>query len=179
MSDGKGTSAFDSSSHPKSYTLQNHLETSRMDAMPVPSEADWGDYQDDLDQSYAHELFAGRTNEEMLPHFRSNVIERTSELRYMPEIPFRYYLQGFRDFVMAGEFEELGAADAANCFLGLVLEKLEKEPQSIQPVMSQLLPAVRHVAANQASFDANESIYGNFVEKLRRIEALSETLGHA
>ncbi len=82
---------------------------------------------------------------------------------------------------MAGEFEELGAADAANCFLGLVLEKLEKEPrQSIrEPVMSQLLPAVRHVAANQASFDANESIYGNFVEKLRRIEALSETLGHA
>ena len=30
--------------------------------------------------------FAGRKNQEMLPHFRSNVIERTDELRWMPEL---------------------------------------------------------------------------------------------
>ena len=146
--------------------------------MPVPTEADWGDYQADLDQSSAHELFAGRSNQEMIPYFHRNVIERADELRYTPEIPFRYYVLGFRDFVMAGEFEELEAANAANCFLGLVLEKLEKEPQAIQPVMPQLLPAVRHVAANQASFDANESFYGSFQEKLARIEALNEAFGH-
>ena len=32
--------------------------------MPVPTEAEWGNYQDDLDQNYAHKLFAGRTNQE-------------------------------------------------------------------------------------------------------------------
>jgi hypothetical protein len=72
-------------------------------AMPVPTEAEWGDYRADLDQSYAHKLFAGRTNQEMLPHFRRNVIERTDELRWMPESPFRYYMLGFRDFVMSDD----------------------------------------------------------------------------
>lgn len=71
--------------------------------MPVPTEADWGDYQADLDQNYAHGLFAGRTNEEMQPHFQRDVIERTDELRWMPEVPFRYYMLGFRDLVKAGK----------------------------------------------------------------------------
>jgi hypothetical protein len=93
----------------------------------VPTEAEWGDYQADLDQDYAHKLFAGRTNQEMLPRFRRNVIETTHDLPWMPEAPFRNYMLGFRDFVMAGEFEFLGASDAASCFLDLVQEKLEKE----------------------------------------------------
>jgi hypothetical protein len=147
--------------------------------MAVPTEAEWGEYQADLDQTYAHDLFAGHTNQEMLPHFRKNVIERTSELRWMPEVPFQYYVLGFRDFVMAGEFEELEASNAASCFLGLVLEKLEKQPRFILPVMSQLLPAIRHVAANQTSYHASESIYGSFREKLKHIESLYETFGHS
>ena len=112
--------------------------------MRVPTEADWGDYQADLDQTHAHKLFAGRTNQEMLPHFRSNVIERTDELRWMPEVPFRYYVLGFRDFVIAGEFDQLEASDAASCFLGLVLEKLERQPGYILPILPQLLPANQH-----------------------------------
>ena len=87
----------------------------------VPTEEDWGDYQSDLDQEWAHKLFAGHTNEEMQAHFRANVIERTDELRFMPEKPFRYYMIGFRDFLKAGNFEHLEASDAASCFLNLVL----------------------------------------------------------
>ena len=145
--------------------------------MPVPTEADWGNYQADLDQEYAHKMFAGRTNQEMLPYFRRNVIERTDELRWIPGVPFRYYMLGFRDFVMAGEFDPTGAPDAASCFLGLVLEKLEKQPKYILEIMPQLLPAVRHVAMNQSSFEATESIHGSFQEKLGRIESLYESHG--
>jgi hemerythrin-like domain-containing protein len=93
----------------------------------------------------------------------------------MPEAPFRYYMLGFRDFVMAGEFEFLGASDAASCFLDLVQEKLEKEPSYILPIIDQLLSAVRHIATNQTSFDASESIYGKFSEKGTNIEQLYET----
>jgi len=42
--------------------------------MSVPTEADWGDYQSDLD------LFAGHTNEEMQLHFYRCVIEYADEL---------------------------------------------------------------------------------------------------
>jgi hypothetical protein len=150
--------------------------------MDVPTEAEWGDYQNDLDQKHAHDLFVGHTNEEMLPHFRRNVIERTDELRWMPAAPFRYYMLGFRDFVMTGNFEPTWASDAASCFLGLILEKLQKQPERITLIMKELLPAIRYVAQNQASFYARENIYGSFQEKLDRIETLysefSEGQGH-
>lgn len=148
---------------------------SKENTIRVPTEAEWGDYEADLDQKYAHKMFAGRTNQEMLPHFRRNVIERASELQWMPVAPFRYYMLGFRDFVMAGEFDPTWAPDAASCFIGLVLRKLEKQPGYILAIIPQLLPAVRHVAMNQASYGATESIYGSFQEKLRRIEALSQS----
>ena len=142
--------------------------------MRVPTEAEWGDYQADLDQVYAHKRFAGRTNQEMVPHFRRNLIETTAQLRWMPPIPFRYYMLGFRDFVMAVEFEDLGASDAARCFLGLVLEKLEEQPNYILPIMPELLPALRHVAQNQSVFGAAKSIYGSFDDKLAQIESLCD-----
>jgi hypothetical protein len=34
------------------------------------------------------------------------------------------------------------------------------------------------MAMNQSMFEASESIYGSFQEKLKRIESLSEALGH-
>ena len=141
-------------------------------ALSVPTEKDWGDYKTDLDQKHAHSVFAGRTNQEMQPFFRRNPIEMTSELRWMPEVPFRYYMLGFRDFVMAKQFDFLDSADAASCFLGLVLEKLEKQSRHIVPIMPELLPAVEHLARNQAVFEAESSIYGDFLEKLSRIQAL-------
>jgi hypothetical protein len=140
--------------------------------LPVPTEADWGDYRADLDQASAHDRFAGRTNEEMLPHFSEHVIERTGELRWMPTVPFRYYMIGFRDFVMAREFKYDDGSDAASCFLNLVAEKLEAQPDHVLPIMRELLPAVRYVAENQALFEADESIYGSFRRKRERIEAL-------
>lgn len=130
--------------------LQNwFLKHAGENTMSVPREGDWGDhYQADLDQDYAHKLFAGRTNQEMLPHFHSNVIERTSELRWMPKVPLRCYVLGFRDFVMAGEFNHLKASDAASCFIRIVLEKLEK---------TELYPARHPPATSSCSARRNES----------------------
>ena len=141
--------------------------------MAVPTEKDWGDYQSDLDQESAHDLFAGRTNEEMQPHFRANVIEITDELRFMPEIPFRYYMIGFRDFLMSGDFKHLEGSDAASCFLRLVLQKLEENPHCISPIMPDLIGTVDHIAQNQSSFDADESIYGDFMQLAERIHELA------
>ena len=138
----------------------------------LPTEKDWGNYTSDLDQKHAHTVFAGRTNQEMQPFFRRNPVASTDELRWMPEVPFRYYMFGFRDFVMAKEFGFLDASDAASCFLGLVLEKLEKQPRHIVPLMPELLPAIEYVAQNQSLFEAEESIYGNFLERLARIQTL-------
>jgi hypothetical protein len=154
--------------------MKHSVKKSRKRIKPwsVPTEEDWGDYSSDLDQNHAHSVFGGRTNEEMQPFFRRNPLALTDDLRWMPDVPFRYYILGFRDFITAKQFDLLDGSDAASCFLGLVLEKLENHPRLIVPVMPELLPCVEYVAGNQGLFDADESIYGNFLEKLSRIQAL-------
>ena len=89
----------------------------------------------------------------------------------MPEIPFRYYMLGFRDCVMSGGFEPCRDADGASCFLHLVVEKLETQPRHIVPIMPEILSAVEYVTHNQTAFDAEESIYGSFLETLKQIQA--------
>jgi len=149
-------------------------KNTKHDAIPtsVPTEKDWGNYNADLDQRHAHSVFAGRTNNEMRAFSRRNVIEMTDGLRWMPEVPFRYYMLGFRDFVLARDFERLGAASATSCFLALVLEKLERQPPHIFRLMPELLPTAEFVARNQSLFEADEKIYGNFLEKLQKIKKL-------
>jgi len=44
----------------------------------------------DLDQEWAHRKFAGKSNDEMQQYFRNNLVETASDLRFMPEMPFRY-----------------------------------------------------------------------------------------
>jgi hypothetical protein len=90
----------------------------------------------------------------------------------MPQIPFRYYMLGFRDFVMRENLTDYKLLTRQVVLSALSLEKLEKQPGYILQIMPRLLPAVRHVAMNQASFEASESIYGSFPEMLRRIEGL-------
>ena len=66
----------------------------------------------------------------------------SSILRWMPQLPFRYYMFGFRDFVLSGDFEEFSRPDAASCFVRLVLNKLETKPQDIAggKICSQIDP---------------------------------------
>ena len=144
----------------------------RVKVSSVPTEQDWGDCKSDLDQKHAYSVFARRTNDEMQPFFRRNALALTDDLRWMPDVPFRYYILGFRDPVMARQFDLRGEASAASCFLELVLEKLEKQPRLVVPIMAELLPALEYVARKQSLFDAGESIYGNFLEKLFRIQTL-------
>lgn len=144
----------------------------------MPTEKDWGNYQADLDQEYSHRIFAGRTNEDMQAAFRDNVIERTSDLRWMPRVPFQYYMIGFRDFIKAGTFgHPCDAADGASCFIRLVLGTLEAQPDHILTIMPELLPVVEYVGNHQAEFEADEGIYGSFLEIYKQIQALYSALG--
>jgi len=149
--------------------MKNHA---RSKSLSVPTEKEWGDYNSDLDQNYAHRMFAGRTNLEAQALIRSSPIERIEDLRWMPAVPFRYYMMGLRDLLVANEFEGLDAPDAASSFLRLVIYKLEKQPHDIVSIMPELLPAVEYVALNQSLFKAKERIYGSFLELLTRIHSL-------
>jgi len=145
----------------------------------IPSEADWGNYQDDLDQDYAHQIFAGRDLHQVMSAFARSSIERAEDLRFMPPIPFQYYIFSFCDFVTSSEVftlnEGMDASDAASCFLNLIIYKLEHQKSDIQPVINEVMPFVEQVALNQSQYDADSDIYGDFKEKLLLIRRLLES----
>ena len=142
-----------------------------------PGLSEWGSESPDLDESYARRVFFGKSIEETFPLFERNVIERASELRFMPAPCFQYYMLAFRDYVLLhSTLNNDMAPDAASCFIGLTLEKLDRDPDAILPLIPEILPALRHLALHQNEYDADLDIYGDFKEKLAEIERLVETV---
>jgi hypothetical protein len=135
----------------------------------IPSEEDWDNYKEDLDATYAHNLFIGKSNEQMLPEYKGRVLARWEDIFSMPKKPFQYYIFGFREFVILQNFGFCESSDAASSFLNLILVKLEKQPDYILPVIEKLFPDIEFLANNQELYDADESIYGNFKDKLAAI----------
>lgn len=140
----------------------------------VPSEKDWDNYKDNLDSLYAHKMFFGKTNQEMQESFKLNVLGRVDELRWMPEKAFQYYMLGFRDYVMTEDFGFYDEADASCCFLELIIQKLEEQPNHIISILSELMEAAEYVGNNQSKYDADKDIYGSFKEKLHKIKQLKK-----
>jgi hypothetical protein len=146
--------------------------------MSIPTEADWGDWRSDLDQADAHESFAGKSSEEVLPLFRASLLWHTGALRFMPAVPFRYYMLAFKQYVLseAAVQDEVEAASAADCFVGLVESRLREDVASIAPIIEELRPAVEFVATNQSRYHAPVSIYGSFGARLERIDEMRRRL---
>jgi hypothetical protein len=150
--------------------------------LSVPTESDWGDYNSDLDQKWGHDHYAGKNHQQVAGRFRENPVEGAEDLRWMPEVPFRYYFLGFLDVVLSfeGDISDAlhcsEAPNAASCFLGLVEEKLKGNPSHILPIMPDILASIEHIAFYQANFDADPKIYGSFPERLLRIRSLLDAI---
>ncbi|MFZ6681757.1 hypothetical protein [Undibacterium sp. Tian12W] len=143
--------------------------------LQIPTEEDWGEYKNDLDQKYAHKMFFGKNLAEARLLFEGAVIERTGELRFMPVIPFQYYIGAYCQYVTSpAVLNNRNASDAASCFLRLVESKLRVDPDSISPLMKELMPAIEYLAKNQVLFDADVDIYGDFNEIFSEIERLEQ-----
>jgi hypothetical protein len=137
----------------------------------IPTEDDWGDWKDDLDQKHAHGVYYEQSNEQMQERFVAAPVEAAEELRFMPSIPFQYYMMGFRDSVLSGKHDDLEAANAASCFIRLVHTKLKNNRNHIIPIVGSLMPALEYVAENQEIFGADLDIFGDFDELLGEIKA--------
>jgi hypothetical protein len=141
--------------------------------MRVPDENDWGAGEaGDLDLEYARKVFFGRSPAEAIQLLRGNVLERAEDLRFMPAAPFRFYMLVFREYVLSDTVfeDEIEAASAADSFLGLVEVRLAEQPASVVPIITELLDAAHAVARRQSEYGASVDIYGEFTERVRRIE---------
>lgn len=130
----------------------------------IPGHEEWLGYDADLDVRYAHKLFFGKSVEDVQRYFGDvRSIERADELLFMPRRAFQYYVRAFATFVMSDAAR--GDCDSASSFLGLLAHREEHDPGSVAQVFDVLEEAVEYVASNQALFDADPAIYGDFRER--------------
>jgi hypothetical protein len=137
----------------------------------VPSTEDWGEISN-LDIAYAFEYFGGKTNEQMHMEFKKNVIERTENLRRMPLSVFRYYIVGFSEYIKSGDFDDFNKPDSVSCFFNLIYDFIEKYGSQQYLLYNELRPLLVDIATNQASYEADENIYGCFSDQLREIDCM-------
>jgi len=136
----------------------------------IPSAGDWGDIAGDFDLSDAYRTFFGRSNREMQSCFAKNVMSRAQDIRFMPKVPFMYYMQGFSEFVLSESYGDQAPSDVANCFLSVVQNRTEVDPSAIVPIIGIVSKALDFIANNQESLGACAEIYGDFREKSALIQ---------
>lgn len=143
--------------------------------LQIPDEAAWEHHPEDLDWACARKVFFGKSLEQAMPLFLENPIERTDELRFMPRLPFQYYIRAYAAFLLSPQLQHCDEPfSAASCFLGLLEDKLKERGGYLTPsLLHELLPAAEFVACNQQQLEADEDIFGNFAQQLQRIKALA------
>jgi hypothetical protein len=140
----------------------------------IPDEAAWAGYDEDLDVQYAHHLLAGKSIDEVKYQFRDTFsIERASELLYAPRPVFQYYVFAFVA-IFGSPAESVGESDCASVFLHFLCDREKRDPGSVADIWDELRGTVDHVANNQAFYDANLDIYGDFRDLAAELTALCE-----
>ena len=130
------------------------MHTQVRNTLKAPTEEDWGDWRSDVDIGAAYKVFFGKTAKEVQEDFYRCVIERADELRFVPRAVFKYYIFAYCDFIMAGNFQLYDEADAANCFLELIIHKLKNNREDVIELMPSLMPTIKHIAKNQDTINA-------------------------
>jgi len=136
--------------------------------LKIPNEKDWQGYNRDLDVRYLHELFFGKSIDDVQQYFgEGNSIERMDELLFAPRAVFQYYVLAFAKYVRSDKAE--GDPDSASSFLHLLEAREERDPGSVEDIYDSLSETVDFIASHQEYFDANESIYGDFKKRAQDI----------
>jgi hypothetical protein len=142
----------------------------KVTTMRIPGVEEWRGYRSDPEVKNAHELFFGRSIDEVTELFRGGqCIQRAQELRYMPRGAFRYYVRAFAQFVTSQE--TLDSLDA-RVFLGLLRSREELDPGSVAEIYAELSESIEFVASHEERFSAQD-LDGSFGDLVKNVRALS------
>ena len=134
----------------------------------IPTKAQWEPFRKgDLDYECAYKHFLGKSFSEAVELFAKNALIYQEDLCSMPPVPFRFYTLAFIKYLLSEKSRN--DSDGASTFLKLVRWKLEKDCDSIAPIMDEALSCAQHIALNQEFYDASVDIYGKFSEEFESI----------
>ncbi len=136
--------------------------------MKIPDKDDWEAAWRGLDEGCAFRNFYEKSLKEALALFQQCAVVYQEDLVYMPESPFRYYVRAYI-YYLASE-RSRSDSDAANCFLMLIETRFRDHPDWLDCSWSRIVPVLQKIAEQQEDFyDANQTIYGDFGKRVRRL----------
>lgn len=138
----------------------------------IPNDLQWGDLSGDFDAQDAFRVFHGLKNEETFTLYRKDILARVQDLRFMPSIPFQYYIQGFAKFVLSRDYGESSPSEVADGYLSVLLSRAVSDSAILLSIWDCVLPAIEYVVKNQDNLGADKEIFGDFSEKLKNIQDL-------
>lgn len=136
----------------------------------TPSHEDWRGYKSEPHVRRAHDLFFGKSVDEIQHYFGERPIELAQALRHMPRGAFRYYVQAFAAYLLSDAGR--GDCDAASAFLGLLGDREELDSGSVCEIYEKVADAIEFLASHQKYFDAEPAIYGFFRDRADAVIAV-------
>lgn len=130
--------------------------------MKIPTTADWGEIDhDDLDADWAYKTFLGKSFDEALAMFQENALYYQEDLQSMPAAVYNFYAPALVKYITSPQ--AAGDADGASSFLHMLSWMFKTRRNIIsKDTESLLLFAAKQISQNQAYYDADVSIYGDF-----------------
>lgn len=114
-----------------------------------------------IDLKYAKDVFLNVSQQEMLDAFSRSVIERTDELRFMPDHLFNHYFSYFNDYVLDKKYSKDDADMVLSCYVQLLNEKLDSESIDSSHPLEQTKQTLDFIGKNIEYFFGETKIYGN------------------
>ena len=151
------------------------MQTTVTHTSSVPSKEDWDDFTGDFDVADAYAAFFGRSNSEMQKSFEKDFMMRAQDLRFMPRVPFMYYILGFTEFLMHGSYDH-DAVDIGNCYLDVVESHFDLDLFSLVPIADTGLTGLTFIATNPGKFEGDQQLYGDFTRRLTRIDRIVSSI---
>ena len=133
----------------------------------IPTEKDWETWRTDLDSSWACKQFSGKSIAAAVELFAENALYYQEDLLWMPKIPFQFYIQAYKAYLLSDRAVE--DSDGASCYLRLIQRKLETDPEPVVEIFESITASIRYIAEHQAYYDADIAIYGDFMALYARI----------
>lgn len=129
----------------------------------------------DVDLAYAKKNFFDSSKESVLIKFTDNVIERTNELRVMPDELFNIYFGYFIDFIIHNKHDDFFASEIADCFINLLNEKLESKSIKDKSLIEHSHRGVDFLYSNIDFYNKDTDIYGDMKPRLFSLKKVLES----
>lgn len=137
----------------------------------IPDRDDWGDISDNFDLRDAYDIFFGRSRRDAAALLSKNVLARAQDIRFMPKIPFSYYILGFCDLVLSGSYGDSHAWDVADSFISVLETRASENPEQLRSAFEHISKALDYILKNQNSLGLSVDIYGDLKVRSEFIES--------